>query len=131
MVSVAGEVVLSGNYDFYSFAAKYEDPNAAQITIPADMPDAVHEVIKELSLKAYTLLNCHDLARVDLFVKADGSVFVNEINTLPGFTNISMYPSLIQYEGIGYQELITKLIEMAQERHLERSRITTDYESRL
>jgi D-alanine-D-alanine ligase len=131
LASVAGEVVVSGKYDFYSFTAKYEDPDSAQITIPADMPDSIHEKIKTLSLQAYNLLNCHDLARVDLFVKADGSVFINEINTLPGFTNISMYPSLIQYEGIGYQALITNLIEMAIDRYEERGRITTDYESQL
>jgi D-alanine-D-alanine ligase len=131
IASVAGEVVLSKNYEFYSFTAKYEDPDSAQITIPAAMPDAVHEQIKKLSKKAYSLLNCHDLARVDLFVKEDGTVFINEINTLPGFTNISMYPSLIQYEGIGYQDLITKLVEMARERHNENRRITTNYESQL
>ena len=131
LASVAGEVILSSNYDFYSFTAKYADPDSAKITIPADMPDHVQNEIKDLCLKAYSLLNCHDLARVDLFVKADGAIFVNEINTLPGFTNISMYPSLVQYEGISYQELITKLIEMARERFLDSSRITTDYESRL
>ena len=131
LASVAGEVVLSSNYEFYSFTAKYEDPESAKITIPADMPDNVHEEIKGLCLKAYSLLNCHDLARVDLFVKPDGSVYVNEINTLPGFTNISMYPSLIQHEGISYQELITQLIEMAMQRFLDNSRIITDYESQL
>jgi D-alanine-D-alanine ligase len=131
MASVAGEVILSKKYDFYSFTAKYEDPEAAKITIPADMPGSVHKLIKELCLEAYDLLNCHELARIDLFVKADGAVFINEINTLPGFTNISMYPSLIQHEGIGYQELISKLIEMARLRFLESDRIITDFESEL
>ena len=131
LASVAGEVVLANSYDFYSFTAKYEDPDSAQITIPANMPIAVHSRIKELSLQAYKLLNCCDLARVDLFVTADGKVYINEINTLPGFTNISMYPSLIQHEGIGYQLLITKLIEMARARLKERSRLTTEYESQL
>lgn len=131
LASVAGEVVISSNYEFYSFKAKYEDPDAAKITIPAEIPDSVHDQIKGLCLKAYSLLNCHDLARVDLFVQADGSIFINEINTLPGFTNISMYPSLIQHEGISYQELITRLIEMAWERYLDSRRIITDYESDL
>ena len=131
LASVAGEVVLSENYDFYSFTAKYEDPDSAQIIIPADMPDAVHDNIKKISLKAFAYLNCQDLARVDLFVKANGEVFINEINTLPGFTNISMYPSLIQNEGISYTELISKLIEMARERQKESNRITTDYASQL
>ena len=131
LASVAGEVVLSSNYDFYSFTAKYEDPDSAKITIPAEIPETVHEEIKDLCLTAYKLLNCHDLARVDLFVQPNGSIFINEINTLPGFTNISMYPSLIQYEGISYQELITRLIEMARDRYLGGSRIITDYESEL
>lgn len=131
LASVAGEVVLSDNYDFYSFTAKYEDPDSAQIKIPADMSKDVHDTIKKISLQAYALLNCRDLARVDLFVKDDGEVFINEINTLPGFTNISMYPSLIQYEGIGYTELISKLIEMARGRQQESNRITTNYKSQL
>ena len=95
------------------------------------MPNAIHDNIKKISLKAFAYLNCQDLARVDLFVKANGEVFINEINTLPGFTNISMYPSLIQNEGISYKELISKLIEMARERQKESNRITTDYTSQL
>ena len=131
LATVAGEVVISSNYEFYSFTAKYEDPDAATITIPAGIPDSVQDEIKSLCLKAYSLLNCHDLARVDLFVQDNGSIFINEINTLPGFTNISMYPSLIQHEGISYQELITRLIEMAWERYVDSSRIITDYDSDL
>ena len=131
VVSVAGEIILSDDYDFYSFTAKYEDPDSAQITIPADLPESTHQKIKELSLSAYRLLNCLDLARVDLFVKENGEIYVNEVNTLPGFTNISMYPSLIQNEGIGYSELITRLIEMAIKRHDQSSRISTDYASNL
>jgi len=131
IVSVAGEVILSPDYEFYSFKAKYTDPDSAQISIPAIIPVEVHEQIKRLSLKAFQLLNCHDLARIDLFVTEDNAVFINEVNTLPGFTNISMYPSLMQHEGIDYQQLITKLIEMAIKRHFDKSRILTDYESKL
>ncbi len=131
VVSVAGEVVLSGNHEFYSFTAKYEDPQAARIVIPADMPDATHERIRQLSLQAYRLLNCQDLARVDLFVQEDGQVFVNEVNTIPGFTDISMYPMLMQHQGIGYSELLTRLIELALTRHAERNNISTDYKLRV
>jgi D-alanine-D-alanine ligase len=131
IASVAGEVVLSDKYEFYSFTAKYEDPDSAKIKIPADMPEAVHDDIKKISLKAFSLLNCQDLARVDLFVKENSDVFINEINTLPGFTNISMYPSLMQNEGIGYTELISKLIEMARDRQEESNRITTNFKSQL
>lgn len=131
IVSAAGEVNLSENYGFYSFEAKYEDPAAAQIQIPADLSDAIHERIKRISLKAYHELNCLDLARVDLFVKEDGAVFINEVNTLPGFTNISMYPSLMKNEGISYSDLITKLLELALVRDAANKRITTDYDSAL
>lgn len=131
VVSVAGEVILSNTYDFYSFTAKYEDPDSAEIAIPADMPEAVHDKVKKLSLSAYQLLKCQDLARVDLFVRENGQVYINEVNTLPGFTNISMYPSLIQHEGIGYSELITRLIEMAIKRKTQNDRISTEYASNL
>ena len=131
VVSVAGEVVLSSIHEFYSFTAKYEDPQAARIVIPADMPDAIHERIRQLSLQAYRLLNCQDLARVDLFVQEDGQVFVNEVNTIPGFTDISMYPMLMQHEGIGYGELLTRLIELAQARYAERNKISTDFKLRV
>ena len=131
IASVAGEIVLSDKYEFYSFTAKYEDPEAANITIPAELTESVHDTIKKLSLKAFQLLNCHDLSRVDLFVQQNGRVLINEINTLPGFTNISMYPSLIQNEGITYQELITKLISMAFDRYKRDMRLTTNFESRL
>lgn len=131
LVSMAGEVKLSPNYSFYSFKAKYSDPDSAEIIIPANMPDTIHDKIKSLSLEAFKLLNCHDLARVDLFVTEDNTVYINEINTLPGFTDISMYPLLMQHEGIEYKELMTKLIEMALKRHQERSRISTSYDSKL
>jgi D-alanine-D-alanine ligase len=131
LASVAGEVVLSTNYDFYSFVAKYKDANSAKIAIPAEMPEETHARIKELSLKAYKLLNCKDLSRVDLFVRDNGDVFINEINTIPGFTNISMFPSLMKHEGIEYTTLITKLLDLAMERFQKENRISTEYDSEL
>ncbi len=131
LASVAGEVVLSTNYDFYSFVAKYKDADSAKITIPANMPEDIHTRIKEISLQAYKLLNCKDLSRVDLFVKDNGDVYINEINTIPGFTNISMYPSLMKHEGIDYTTLITKLLDLAIERFQKENRISTDYDSEL
>ena len=79
LASVAGEVVISSNYEFYSFTAKYEDPDAAKITIPAEIPDSVHAQIKGLFLKAYGMLNCQDMSRVYLFVQYNCSDFINEI----------------------------------------------------
>lgn len=131
IVSMAGEIKLSDKYDFYSFTAKYEDPDSAEIKIPAAMDDSVHSIIKDLSLRAYKALSCSDLSRVDLFVTKDNDVYVNEVNTLPGFTNISMYPSLLKHEGVAYQDLITRLIQMAIDRNASDDRITTNYDSQL
>ena len=131
IVSIAGEIKLSDKYDFYSYTAKYEDPDSADIVIPAAMDKEVHNRIKEYSLRAYQVLHCSDLSRVDLFVTKENKVFVNEVNTLPGFTNISMYPSLLQYENVPYQELITRLIQMALDRNASNDRITTNYDSEL
>ena len=131
IVSVAAEIKLSDKYDFYSFTAKYADPDSAEIVIPADMEASVHMEVKRLSLEAYRALHCADLSRVDLFVTGDNRVFVNEVNTIPGFTNISMYPSLLRHEGVEYQDLITRLIQLALERNEANHRITTDYDSQL
>lgn len=131
IVSRAGEVKLSDKYDFYSFAAKYEDPEAAKIIIPAEMNAKVHDEIKRLSLKAYQALHCADFSRIDLFVTEDNKVYVNEVNTIPGFTNISMYPSLLRDAGVEYTELITRLIQLALERSQSDHRISTNYDSQL
>lgn len=131
IVSRAGEVKLSDKYDFYSFTAKYEDPAAAKIIIPAEMDESVHDEIKRLSLKAYKALQCADLSRVDLFVTENNKVYVNEVNTIPGFTNISMYPSLMRDSGIEYKELITRLVQLALERSQSSNRISTNYDSQL
>ena len=84
-----------------------------------------------MSLRAFNVLNCKDFARIDLFVLNDGSVRINEINTIPGFTNISMYPMLMKQEGIGYTELISQLIQLALERNRAENRITTEFDSNL
>jgi len=131
VVSMAGEIILSDNYEFYSFTAKYEDPDAAAIKIPADMDSSIHQAIQENSLKAYRALKCLDLSRVDLFVTDNGQVYINEVNTIPGFTNISMYPSLMKHEGISYTDLISKLLFMAIERSRQDQTITTNYDSQL
>lgn len=102
--------------EYYDFDAKYND-NSTELVIPADLPEEVIEKIREYSVKAFKALDGQGLSRVDFFVKhSDGSIVLNEINTLPGFTNISMYPKLWNAVGLGYAELLDKLIELAEDR---------------
>jgi D-alanine-D-alanine ligase len=106
--SSVGEIKVKA--DFYSYDAKYADQNASEIVIPADLPDSVTDKITAMALKVYEVLGCKGLARVDFFLQDDGMIYVNEVNTLPGFTNISMYPKLWRHAGIGYSDLIQTLI---------------------
>ncbi|MEO1253383.1 MAG: D-alanine--D-alanine ligase family protein [Bacteroidota bacterium] len=103
--------VRSGN--FYSYTEKYDGDSQAEIVIPADIDSKFLSILKETALKAYRTLNCNGMSRVDMFLTPDGKVYVNEINTIPGFTSISMYPKLWEKEGISYSDLIDRLIELA------------------
>jgi D-alanine-D-alanine ligase len=109
--SVPGEIITS--HDFYSYDAKYLDENGAVLEIPANIDEKAKKRIQELAVKVFVTLCCEGLSRVDFFLKENGDVIVNEINTIPGFTRISMYPKLWEASGIGYTELITRLIELA------------------
>ena len=113
-VSVCGEVV--SHHSFYSYEAKYLDTNGATLIIPADISKSLSQKIQMLAQKAFEVLCCEGMARVDFFVADDERVFVNEINTIPGFTSVSMYPKLWEASGISYENLINTLIELAQER---------------
>ncbi|GAA0894828.1 D-alanine--D-alanine ligase [Fulvivirga kasyanovii] len=118
--SLPGEIVISQNYDFYTYEAKYLDPEAVKLEIPANVNTQIAKEIQELSIKSYLALKCEDFARVDLFLKENGDIIINEINTIPGFTNSSMFPMMWKERGISFTNLITKLIEMAL-RRFERS----------
>ena len=112
--SVIGEIKPAVEY--YDFDAKYNDASTV-LVIPAEIPEETSEKIREYAKKAFRALDGQGLSRVDFFVKhKDGSVVLNEINTLPGFTNISMYPKLWNATGIGYSELLDELINLAEER---------------
>lgn len=113
--STCGEVVL--NSDFYSYDTKYIDDVGAQVVVPAALDPDVNDKIRAIAIEAYKALGCEGMARVDVFLTPDNEVVINEINTLPGFTNISMYPKLWQASGLSYPALITRLIELALERH--------------
>ena len=92
MASVVGEVIP--HHDFYSYEAKYLDENGAGLEIPAKIPKKVEKKIQSLAVKTFKVLACEGMGRVDFFLKENGEVVVNEINTIPGFTSISMYPKL-------------------------------------
>jgi len=108
-VSNPGQIKLAEKYEFYDFEAKYLD-NSMQLVVPAQLDSAVLEQIKDLALRAFKAANCSGLARVDFFYSDKGEIFINEINTMPGFTPTSVYPKLMQQIGISYSELITKLL---------------------
>jgi D-alanine-D-alanine ligase len=129
--SLPGEILISKEYEFYTFDAKYVDDKAVQIEVPAKLASAEIEKIRSLSLKTYQSLACEDFARVDLFLTDSGDVFVNEINTIPGFTNSSMFPMMWRERGVSFTELITNLIGFATERFEKSKRAERSFNSAL
>ncbi|HSV97871.1 MAG TPA: D-alanine--D-alanine ligase family protein [Spirochaetota bacterium] len=124
-VSPPGEVIP--RHEFYSYDAKYIDPEGADLRIPADLPAELSAGIRDAASRGYRALCCSGMARVDFFLEKNGTRFyLNEINTLPGFTSISMYPKLWKAAGLSYPELIDRLIGLAFERHGRRVSITTE-----
>lgn len=121
IASVPGELVIKS--DFYSYEAKYLDPDAMVPQIPANLSKSLTKKVQEVSVAAYTALCCEGMGRVDSFVTKDGRVLVNEINTIPGFTNISMYPKMWEASGLSYSKLIDKLIQFAIERHAKEKKL--------
>ncbi|MBK9254266.1 MAG: D-alanine--D-alanine ligase [Saprospiraceae bacterium] len=115
MSSVIG--AIKPTHQFYSYEAKYVDDDGAKTQIPANIPEEVSELIRETAVKAYETIGCEGLSRVDFFLRPDHSIILNEINTLPGFTSISMYPKLWEATGIPFTELINRLIGLGIDRH--------------
>jgi D-alanine-D-alanine ligase len=111
---VPGEIIPVK--DFYSYEAKYLDEEGARLKAPADLEERVKKQIQALAVKTFTVLCCEGMARVDCFLKGDDQVIINEINTIPGFTKISMYPRLWEESGMSYGDLIDRLIQLALER---------------
>ena len=123
--SVLGEVRYEA--DFYDYAAKYAS-DATELLIPADLPEALAEELRAVALRAFRALKCWGMARVDFFVDAkSGEFWVNELNTHPGFTEVSMYPRLWMESGVALPELIDRLIELGLERHRERAAVEVRY----
>ena len=114
VASVPGEIVPEG-HEFYDYAAKYLDENGAELKIPAPIPDDVREQVQRAAVVAFQAVECSGLARVDFFLR-DGVLWINEINTIPGFTSISMYPKLWEASGLPYERLVERLLQLARER---------------
>nr|ADI22869.1 D-alanine-D-alanine ligase and related ATP-grasp enzymes [uncultured gamma proteobacterium HF0500_32L01] len=121
-VSGVGEIVPGA--EFYDYRTKYID-DCATLIIPADLPEATVSQIQEMSIRAFRAIDCSGLARVDFLISQDGEIFLNEINTMPGFTPISMYPKLWEEAGLSYPDLIDKLIQLALARHSQRRDLKT------
>lgn len=123
--SVPGEIVPRG-HEFYSYEAKYLDEGGSELLVPAPLDPATVEEVRRLSVEAFRATSAAGMARVDFLLGSDGGLFVNEINTIPGFTRISMYPKLWEASGVPYRELVDTLIELALARYeAERRRATT------
>lgn len=114
IVSIPGEIIPQ--HEFYSYEAKYIDEKGAILEIPAKLSSEITKQIQDIALKTYKALCCEGMARVDFFLRNDKEIFVSEINTIPGFTKISMYPKLWEASGIPYKELVDRLIQLAMER---------------
>jgi len=123
VASTVGEIETSDG--FYSYEKKYIDENAAVLIIPAKLDQTTLSRVQARSIAAFKVLECRGMARVDMFLTATGEVFVNEINTIPGFTAISMYPKLWQASGISYTQLIDRLIQLALQEHSDKNNLRT------
>jgi len=128
IASTPGEIVVRHTDGFYSYDAKYLDEHGAVLEIPAKLEPAVVEAVQAMAIRAFNVLETQGLARVDFFLGASSNLTINEINTLPGFTAISMYPKLWAASGMSSTELVDRLIKLAFERHRERAALLTKQE---
>ncbi|MDA9404590.1 D-alanine--D-alanine ligase family protein [Bradyrhizobium sp. CCBAU 45389] len=128
--SLASELNPNAHHEFYSYEAKYLDPDGARVDLPANLDAAQMERVRSLATQVFAALECSGFARVDFFLDRQGGEFCfNEINTLPGFTSISMYPKMMEASGVPYGELLTRLVELALDRHRQRQSLERGYAS--
>ena len=126
LVSIPGEIDPA--HEFYSYEAKYLDEKGAALIIPAKLDPEETKRAQDIGRKAFTVLECEGMARVDLFLdRTSGEFFFNELNTIPGFTSISMYPKLWEASGISYQELLSKLVDLAISRHKKKKTLVREF----
>ena len=114
--SLIGEVIPK--HEFYTYEAKYIDEAGADLKIPTQLPKDIEERIQKYAIQAFQCLELSGMARVDFFLKKDGTLLLNELNTIPGFTSITLYPRLWEASGMAYPQLIDCLIELSIERHV-------------
>jgi len=125
VASVLGEIIPQ--HEFYSYEAKYIDPEGAKMNIPSEINSSLTGKIRKAAVEGYMALGCSSMARVDFFLdKKTNKFYLNEINTLPGFTSISMYPKLWEATGLKYGDLLDKLIELALDRHKKKLEVKTE-----
>ncbi|MBR0973013.1 D-alanine--D-alanine ligase family protein [Bradyrhizobium japonicum] len=128
--SVASELNPNAHHEFYSYEAKYLDPDGARVDLPARLDAAQMERVRSLATEVFAALECGGFARVDFFLdRQTGEFYFNEINTLPGFTSISMYPKMMEASGVPYGELLTRLVDLALDRHRQRQSLERGYAS--
>jgi D-alanine-D-alanine ligase len=116
VASVAGEIVPRG-HEFYDYDAKYLDERGAELVIPARIPASTLERVQQMAVTAFRAIGCSGMARVDFFLRGEQELWLNEVNTIPGFTSISMFPKLWEASGMPYPALVERLLELAVERH--------------
>ena len=123
--SVCGEIITSNS--FYDYDAKYIDGKSRAV-IPARLNHRTADRIKKIAIRAFQVLNCFGMARVDFLLDQKNTIYLSEVNTIPGFTSISMYPKLWEYSGLPYSELLDQLIKLALEKHRQKSKLLTSYQ---
>lgn len=119
-VSIVGEIVP--DREFYDYESKYSSTSTTELRIPAPITESAAREVRELALRMYRVMGCEGYARVDFFLTSGDRVVANEVNTIPGFTSISMYPKLWEASGLPYPDLLSRILELAFERHQRRSR---------
>lgn len=128
VASLPGEIVMVKDYDFYTYEAKYLDEEAIVIKIPAEADQEIIEEIRRQSVAAFKALRCDDYARVDLFLTDNNRIIINEINTIPGFTNASMFPMMWKQKGMSFKELISEIITLCLDRFNAAKDLETSYD---
>ena len=124
--SLPGEIIP--HYDYYSYNEKYLDPSKAIIVTSVDLPESIIRHIQQTAIDAFKVVHCSGMARVDFFLTPENEVIVNEINTIPGFTNISMYPKMWEVSGLSKKNLLDQLIELAIDRHHKQQKLIRYYQ---
>jgi D-alanine-D-alanine ligase len=128
VASIPGEIITDPKHEFYSYDAKYIDENGALLEVPARLSEPLIAEFQKMAIRTFRTVECEGMARVDFFLVDNKTILVNELNTIPGFTKISMYPRLWEASGIPYPELIDRLIQLALERHARDRNIRVSYE---